>query len=302
MVGEHIDALIEPPASAPSLAVARALCARLARTHYENFTLVSRLVPRRMRPHLTALYAFCRTVDDIGDKAPGDRSALLDRFEAELQAAYTAAPRHPVLVALKHTIEQFDLPLEPFAKLIEANRIDQQKSRYETFTEILHYCDHSANPVGRLFLMLFGYCDKECFALSDATCTALQLTNFCQDVKRDFKMGRIYLPVEEMARFGVRETDLAADEASEHFKELLRFQVKRARGYFKAGLPLIERVYGHLKVDIALFSRGGLAILKKIEEDGYDTLAARPTLSKTEKVGLFLSTLILRRWRRWIPS
>jgi squalene synthase HpnC len=301
MVEQHLAVLIDLPESPPSLSESIALCTELAHTHYENFTLVSWLVPRRMRAHVNVLYAFCRTVDDIGDEAPGDRRSLLDRFEGELHAAYGGTPRHPVLVALKRTIEEFDLPLEPFLKLIEANRIDQEKDRYNTFSELLYYCDHSANPVGRLFLMLFGYHDDELFTLSDATCTGLQLVNFWQDVKRDYEMGRIYLPLDEMARYGVEEVDLAADRACEPLKELLRFQVERTRGYFRDGLPLIDRVRGHLKVDIALFSRGGLAILRKIEEQGYDTLMRRPTLPKGEKIVLFLSTLLSGR-RRWIEG
>ena len=292
MVGEHLAALIDLPESPPSLAESVALCTRLARTHYENFTLVSWLVPRRMRPHVNVLYAFCRTVDDVGDEAPGDRNALLDRFESELHAAYGGTPRHPVLVALRRTIDEFDLPKELFLKLIKANRIDQGKDRYATFSELLHYCDRSANPVGRLFLMLFGYHDEELFALSDATCTALQLVNFWQDVKHDYEMGRIYLPQDEMARYKVSEKDLAANRASEAVKALMRFQVERTREYFRAGFPLIDRVRGHLKVDIALFSRGGLAILEKIEAQGYDTLAHRPTLGKGEKLRVFLSTLL----------
>jgi len=292
MVAEHIAALIERPISPPSLSESQALCARLTKTHYENFTLISWLVPRRMRSHLAALYAFCRTVDDIGDEAPGDRTVLLDRFEAELHAAYDARPYHPVIVALQHTIYTYNLPAEPFSRLIEANRIDQQRTRYETFAELLHYCEHSANPVGRLFLMLYGYRDEERFALSDATCTALQLTNFWQDIKRDFAMGRIYLPKEEMRRFGVNVEDLERNRANDHVRQLLHFQVTRTRDYFAAGLPLIDRVGGHLKVDIALFSRGGLAILDKIEQGGFDTLSSRPTLTKREKLGLFLSTVL----------
>ena len=292
MVGEHLAALIDLPETPPSLAESVALCTRLARTHYENFAIVSWLVPRRMRPHVNVLYAFCRTVDDVGDEAPGDRSALLDRFESELHAAYGGIPRHPVLIALQRTIDKFNLPKGPFLQLIEANRIDQGKDRYATFSELLYYCDRSANPVGRLFLMLFGYHDEELFSLSDATCTALQLVNFWQDVKRDYETGRIYLPQDEMARYGVSEEDLAATRASEAVKALLQFQIERTREYFCAGFPLIDRVRGHLKVDIALFSRGGLAILEKIEAQGYDTLAHRPILGKKEKLILFLSTLL----------
>ena len=299
MVSEHLALLITLPETPPGLSDAVAVCTRLARKHYENFTLVSRLVPRRMRVPLYTLYGFCRTVDDVGDEAPGDRSLLLERLEKELDAVYTGVPRHPVFVALKRTVAAFDLPREPFLKLIEANRSDQRKHRYATFDELLGYCRCSANPVGRLLLMLFDYRDSELFTLSDATCTALQLTNFWQDVKRDYEMGRIYLPGEEMNGFGVKEEDLAKNKANDRAKRLLLFQVNRTRDYFEAGLPLIDRVHGHLKVDVALFSRGGLAILDKIEQQGYDTLCARPALSRFEKGRLFISTLLCRRGRRW---
>ncbi|HHE51494.1 MAG TPA: squalene synthase HpnC, partial [Candidatus Acetothermia bacterium] len=242
MVREHIEALLDPPQAPPSVADSEALCRRLALSHYENFTVVSRLIPRAMRQPLYNLYAFCRTVDDIGDEAPGDRSALLDRFEAELAAAYEGTPRHPVLVALKGTIERFHLPRDQFVRLITANRIDQERSRYEDFDQLLHYCEHSATPVGRLFLMLFDYHDDELFLLSDNTCIALQLTNFWQDVKRDYENGRIYLPLDEMSEFGVDRKDLAREEATQEFKDLVRFQVERARDYFRRGLPLIDGV------------------------------------------------------------
>ncbi len=300
MVREHIAALIDLPQAPPSVQESEALCKRLALSHYENFTVVSYLIPRTMRQPLYNLYAFCRTVDDIGDEAPGDRNVLLDRFEAELAAAYEGTPHHPVLVALKGTIERFGMPRDLFERLITANRLDQVQKRYQTFAELLHYCDHSATPVGRLFLILFGYHDDELFALSDKTCIALQLTNFWQDVKRDYENGRIYLPHDEMEEYGISEDDLARGRATEQFKDLMRYQVERARDYFRDGLPLIDRVRGSLRVDIALFSRGGLAILAKIEQLHYDTLKARPTLAKSEKVRLFLLTLLSRRWRKWI--
>ena len=292
--------LIDLPQSPPSVEDSEALCKRLALSHYENFTVVSRLVPRRMRQPLYNLYAFCRTVDDIGDEAPGDRVLLLNRFESELAAAYEGTPHHPVLVALQGTIERFDMPRDLFQRLITANRIDQEKKHYQMFAELVHYCEHSATPVGRLFLILFGYHDDELFALSDSTCIALQLTNFWQDVKRDYEQGRIYFPLDEMKEYDVSEAELSAAQACDKFKDLMRFQVERTRGYFRDGLPLIDRVNGSLRVDIALFSRGGIAILDKIEQLHYDTLRARPTLAKSEKIRLFLSTLISRRWRKWI--
>ncbi len=302
MVVDHLKKFLTLPSTPPSFAKARRICAELAGSHYENFTLVSYLVPHKMRGHIVALYAFCRVVDDIGDEAPGDRLTLLDRFGEELRNTYRGSPRHPVMVALQKTIEQFNLPEELFCRLIEANRIDQQKTRYLTFDELLDYCDHSANPVGRLFLMMFGYENEKLFSLSDSTCTGLQLTNFWQDLRRDFDMERVYLPQQDMERFGVTEEDLSRNAANDSLRELLRFQVERARDYLASGLPLIDHVRGHLRVDIALFSRGGLAILDKIESARYDTLQMRPTLNKQEKIRLFVLTLFPWRWKRWIGN
>ncbi len=298
MVAAHVDALLRPPPVPASIEEAHRFCMALATSHYENFTVLSWLSSRAMRRHLAALYAYCRTVDDIGDEAPGDRLALLDRFEEELHAAFTAQPRHPVLVALQQTIVQFDLPREPFALLIEANRIDQRTDTFPTFDELLRYCAHSANPVGRLVLMINGHRDEQRFALSDATCTALQLANFWQDVKRDAAIGRVYLPADEMVEYGLARSQLREDRASPALKDLMRFQVDRTRSYFRAGLPLLDRVVGRLRVDLSLFSLGGLAILRKIERQGYDTLSQRPSLSGAEKVGLALYALSSKRWRQ----
>lgn len=298
MVGPHVATILEPPTASVTLSEARVLCDRMARSHYENFTVMSWLLPRAMRPHVAALYAYCRTVDDIGDEAPGDRLELLDRYEEELDAAFDGQPARPVLVALQETIRQFDLPRDPFARLIEANRIDQRAAFHATFDDLLHYCAHSANPVGRLFLMLFGYRDGERFALSDATCTALQLTNFWQDIQRDRTAGRVYLPQEEMTAYGVTEQDLDADRASTTLQALVRFQVERTRRLFADGLPLIDSVRSRLRTDLTLFSRGGLAILDAIERQGFDTLISRPTLSGASKAGLIASSLLSSRWRR----
>jgi squalene synthase HpnC len=239
-------------------------------------------------------------VDDIGDEAPGDRLALLDRFEDQLDAAYDGRPVHPVLVALQGTIEQFGLPREPLLRLIEANRMDQRLHRYESYEQLLEYCAHSANPVGRLFLALFGYRDDARIALSDATCTALQLTNFWQDIQRDRASGRVYLPQDEMAAHGVEESDLDADRASAPLRSLVRIQVERTRRLFVEGLPLLDTVRGRLRVDLALFSRGGLAVLRAIEDQEFDTLVARPTLRRGDKLGLILSSILSPRWRRTI--
>lgn len=294
-----------PPAAAGGnaampLADAYAYCRRLARSHYENFTVGSLLLPRAMRPHIYALYAYCRTVDDLGDEAVPEigatatdtaahRLARLDGWQGELESCYGGAPQHPVMIALQHTIQTFDLPPEPFIKLIAANRIDQQVQRYPTYADLLHYCDHSANPVGRLFLYLFGYRDAARQALSDATCTALQLTNFWQDVARDYQKGRIYIPQEDLASFGYSAADLAAGRVNPAFRNLMAFEVARTRDLFRQGAALPDTLAGRVKLDVALFTRGGLAVLAAIERRDYDVLTARPTLSRGRKAALFLA-------------
>ena len=267
-------------------------CHTLARSHYENFTVASWFLPGDKRRHVYAVYAFCRFVDDLGDEAQGDRLALLDRWEEELRACYDGTPAHPIAVALADTIRRFSIPMEPFLKLIEANRIDQRTNRHRTYDDLLLYCDHSANPVGRLFLYLFGYDDKERQRLSDATCTALQLTNFWQDVRRDLEMGRIYIPQEDMERFGCTEETLRAGVADDAFRELMRFEVERARGLFREGAALVDAVDGIVRLDIALFTQGGLHILKAIERQGYDVLSRRPALSKLARTRLALATAL----------
>ncbi len=275
-------------------------CGALARSHYENFTVASWFLPRDKRPHVYAVYAFCRFVDDLGDEAQGDRLALLDRWEDELRACYDSTPAHPISVALADTIRRFDLPMEPFLKLIEANRIDQRTQRHRTYDGLLFYCDHSANPVGRLFLYLFGYDDAERQRLADATCTALQLTNFWQDVRRDLEMGRIYLPLEDMERFGCTEEQLRQGVADDAFRELMRFQVERARGLFREGAALVDAVDGIVRLDIALFTEGGLHVLNAIERQGYDVLSRRPTLSKVARTRQALGTALRMKLRRMI--
>jgi squalene synthase HpnC len=239
-----------------------------------------------------AVYAYCRGVDDLGDEAPGDRLALLDDWEAELLRCYDGAAGRPAFIALQETIRRFDIPKEPFLRLIEANRMDQRTSRYRTYDDLLSYCENSANPVGHLVLYLFGYRDEERQRLSDATCTALQLTNFWQDVRRDLEKGRVYIPLKEMERFGYAEAGLLAHRADDRFRELMAFQVRRTRELFRRGLALIPRVRGRLRLDLRLFSLGGLAVLDAIEAAGYDTLARRPKLSRARKALLALRGLL----------
>ena len=263
-------------------------CRQIALRHYENFTVGSWFLPRALRRHVFAIYAYCRFVDDLGDAAPGDRLAHLDGWEKELLACYGGRPRHPIAIALQDTIRRFAIPREPFLKLVEANRMDQRKQRYRDYAELLEYCRHSADPVGHLFLYLFGYRDARRQELADRTCTALQLTNFWQDVSRDYQMGRIYLPEEEMGRFGVSEAQIAARRCDQNFRDLMRFQVERTRELFGQGSELPARVKGAARLDIRLFTLGGLHILNAIERLEYDVLSTRPTLSKPARLRIML--------------
>src|SRR6476661_5272235 len=276
------------PAQAPSLAEAYAYCERLARSHYENFSVASWFLPKRLRQHFFNVYAYCRISDDLGDET-GDTAAslqLLDEWEADLNACYSGTPRHPVFVALAGTVREFDIPKQTFADLLTAFRQDQTVTRYETFNDLLGYCRNSANPVGHLVLYLCGYRDAERHKLSDFTCTALQLANFWQDVSVDYAKGRIYLPLESLRKFGVKEDDLANNRNTAAFCEMMRFEVERARDWFRQGQPLIGKVNKELAIDLDLFSRGGLEILNAIEKQGFAVLGRRPSISKPRKLAL----------------
>jgi squalene synthase HpnC len=291
------------PVTEPDIQRAYSECRALARGHYENFPIASVLLPRRARRHMYALYAFARGVDDLGDESAGDRLALLDRWEAHLRAVYGMGPPPggPVpftFVALRRSVEECRLPIDSFLRLIEANRRDQRDRRYETFDQLLDYCTYSADPVGRLVLAIFGYHDPELHQLSDAICTGLQLANFWQDVARDFEMGRIYIPREDMATFGVSEDDLRARPAGRPFRDLLQFESQRTRTFFESGSPLPGRVSGSFRTDVRLFVRGGESVLDAIEERDYDVLSSRPTLSRVRLGRLALEALgsvVLRR-------
>lgn len=274
------------------LADAYAFCRRAALGRRENFTLASWLLPRPLRRHMYAVYAYCRGVDDLGDEAEGDRLALLDEWERELRACYGGRPSDIRFVALQHTIQKFHIPPDPFLRLIEANRRDQAVSRYQTFAELLEYCSYSANPVGELVLHLFGYSDERRRRLSDATCTALQLANFWQDVSRDLQKGRVYVPLEDIQRFAYSEEELLGREYNLPFRRLMRFQVRRTREHFQEGLRLLPTVSGRLRFDLRLFSLGGLAVLDAIERANYDVLTARPRISGLQKAALAFRGLL----------
>lgn len=276
------------PEHAPSEAEAREYCRRLARSHYENFSVASWFLPGRLRQHFFNVYAYCRISDDLADEV-GDKAVslrLLDQWEEELGACYAGRARHPVFVALAETVHKFEIPKHEFADLLTAFRQDQRVTRYETFDDLLGYCRYSANPVGHLVLYLCGYRDAERQQLSDRTCTALQLANFWQDVSADFAKGRIYLPLEDLRRFGVSEAAIRDEENSAAFRELMKFEVARAREWFAQGLPLIAQVNRQLAVDLDLFSRGGQEILNAIERQEYAVLGRRPAISRSRKLAL----------------
>ena len=276
------------PDEAPTLEEAQKYCQRLARSHYENFSVATWFLPRHLRQHFCNVYAYCRISDDLGDEV-GDPKAslqLLDQWEAELDACYAGEPRHPVFVALAETVREFDIPKHPFADLLKAFRQDQYINRYATFQDLVGYCQYSANPVGRLVLYLCGYRDEERQALSDYTCTALQLANFWQDVSVDYAKKRIYLPLEDLARIGVTEDDIAEQRNTTAFCEMMRFEVARARDWFQQGRPLIKKVNRELAVDLELFSCGGEEVLNAIEHQGYNVLGRRPSISKFRKLTL----------------
>ncbi len=277
------------PEHAPSLAEAQEYCRALARGHYENFSVATWFLPKRLHQHFYNLYAYCRISDDLGDETgnPQHSLALLDLWESELNAMYQGAgARHPAFIALAETVRQFDIPRHEFADLLTAFRQDQTVTRYESFDKLLGYCRYSANPVGHLVLYLGGFKDAERQRLSDFTCTALQLANFWQDVAVDYAKGRIYLPLEDLRKYGVSEEMIAQRRFTPEFQRLMRFEVERARQWFANGLPLLKMVDRDLAIDIELFTRGGQAILDAIEARGFDVLSARPVISKPRKLAL----------------
>src|SRR3984893_12377647 len=273
-IWSHVPAEYAIPARAPSQQEARSYCERLARTHYENFSVATWFLPKRLRQHFFNVYAYCRISDDLGDET-GDRQAsllLLDEWEAELNACYDGSPRHPVFVALAGTVREFEIPKQTFADLLTAFRQDHTVTRYEGFADLLGYCHYSANPVGHLVLYLCGYRDPERQQLSDLTCTALQLANFWQDVSVDYAKGRIYLPLEDLRRFGVSEEDIAGQRNTPAFCNMMKFEVERAREWFKQGPPLFGKVAGTLAIDLVLLRGGVQETLNAIERQGLAVL------------------------------
>jgi len=275
-----------------SLKDARAFCRKLARSHYENFTIGSLFLPRPLSQHIYNIYAFSRYADDLADEgvSPAANLRRLSAWEQQLLQCYPGEPQHPIFVALADTIQTFDIPLQLFRDLLAAFRQDQTTTRYNSFADLLNYCRNSANPVGRIYLYLFRLTDPERFIFSDAICTALQLTNFWQDIVVDRRKGRVYLPQEDCARFGCREEDLDQQTTSADLRRLLQFEVERTQQLFDQGKTLLPMVPPQPRFEIRLFIRGGEAILEAIRQQQYDVLSHRPKLSKGLKVKLIVQT------------
>jgi squalene synthase HpnC len=273
----------------------RRYCQRLARQHYENFTVASWFLPGDLRQHVCNVYAYCRWADDLADESenPQQATALLRWWEQSLRACCAGQATHPVFVALRETIDRFKIPVEPFIDLLVAFRQDQRVKRYDTMAQVLEYCRYSANPVGRLVLYLGECFDEHRARLADAVCTGLQLANFCQDVARDWDLGRVYLPQVECRRFKYDEAMFARREYNDRFRQLLEWQVNEAAGWLKRGHALVDHLPDTLQLPVALFVHGGLRILEEIRAQAYDVWSKRPTVSRWEKF-----KLTMRVWWR----
>jgi squalene synthase HpnC len=272
----------------------------LATRHYENFHVVSFLLPKHLHQDFYNVYAFCRWADDLGDEIGDVQESLrlLAWWRVELYAMYAGKASHPVFVALRETAERRQLPIQWFDDLIQAFEQDQTITRYRNFEQLFDYCRYSANPVGRLVLGLCGYHDAPRQSLSDATCTALQLANFWQDVIVDLEKDRVYLPLDLLERHGYSLENLSKRQFDPNFRAAMKEAVEIARDLFHQGLPLADQVDRRLAIDLELFSRGGLKILDKIEQQDYNVLSSRPSITKVERVGLLLSALTRRAFSR----
>jgi squalene synthase HpnC len=283
-----------------SIPEAEAYTRWLATHHYENFHVVSFLLPKRLHQDFYNVYAFCRWADDLGDEI-GDKQEslrLLAWWREQLSAMYAGQAGHPVFVALQGAVERHGIPEEPFADLIRAFVQDQTVARYQTYDELFEYCRYSANPVGRLVLRLCGYSDPERVRFSDATCTALQLANFWQDVTVDLLKDRVYIPIEALERHGSSVEEVFTLRATPAFRSAMREVVDRAQALFEQGLPLAQTVDRRLALDLELFSRGGMRVLEKIRERDYDVLSGRPAISRGERVRLLVGAMARVAFRR----
>ncbi len=273
-------------------------CEDLTRSHYENFPVASLFIPRKRRPFVYAIYAFARTADDFADEgslSPPERLQKLDEWEENLDRCIAGSATHPVFVALGETIRRTGIPRQLLVDLLDAFRMDVTTTRFQTFVDLLNYCRHSANPVGRLVLYIFEDATAQTLFWSDEICTGLQLANFWQDVSVDKQKGRVYIPLEDIQRFGYTLEGLDRNLRNEAFSGLIQFQVSRTREFFARGKPLITACVPELRLELRLTWKGGMAILDKIEASGFDVLSARPSLSFADKFSIFVSALVKGR-------
>ncbi len=276
-------------------------CKRLTRSHYENFPVASFFLPKDKRKHVAAIYAFARIADDAADEpgmTPAERIEAINDWEEQLLLVQSGAVHHPVFAALSETIERFEIPVDLLRNLLHAFRSDVTTNRYQTFEDLLQYCRHSANPVGRLVLLLFNYRSETLMKYSDSLCAALQLANFWQDLSVDLQKNRVYLPQEDIQRFHYSEEELFAGECTERFRGLMAFQVRRTEDLFRQGKPLLSEVGTDLSLELRLTWNGGMRILEKIKQRQYDTLSHRPTLSWFDTTSILFSSLIPREHNR----
>ena len=270
-------------------------CETIARSHYENFPVASSFLPKEIRKYVWTIYAFARIADDYADE-PGftlaERMDNLNQWEQYLDECYNGNPTHRVFAALAETVERFQIPIELFKNLLTAFRADITVKRYDTYEDVLAYCHNSANPIGRLVLLLLNYRSETMMQFSDSICTALQLTNFWQDVSVDLQKDRVYLPLEELEEFGYSEQDLFNKKVNNRFCDLMAFQVRRTAELFAEGKPLLTMVGRDLSMELKLSWNGGTRILQKIHEQNYDVLTKRPALSKLDKLGLLFRSFL----------
>lgn len=296
-VTDDVDADLPAPDGAPpgpwTKENAYRWCERMASTHYENFPVASKFLPSHLRPNVAAIYAFARTADDFADEPrfEGRRTAALDAWEQLLEACYHREVNHPVFVALRDTVRRHNIPIGPLKALLTAFRMDLTKHRYATFGELLHYCAHSANPVGQLVLYVHDHREPDLHRFSDEICSALQIANFLQDLSVDIPRGRIYVPEEDLVHFGVGHEDLIARRTTEEIRELLRFEVARVRAMFHKGYPLVRRVSPGLSMELEATWRGGMRILDRIESLHFGSLEERPTLERSDFAGIAVRSL-----------
>jgi phytoene synthase len=286
------------PETSPAIARAYQYCENLARSHYENFPVASFFLPREQRPFLWSIYAFARSADDMADEgtlSPAERLRRLDDWQARLDECAAGRPEGPLFTALADTLARTGAPPSLLSDLLKAFRMDVTVHRYELYTDLLAYCRYSANPVGRLVLHVFGNATPRTTALSDSICTGLQLTNFWQDVRLDWEKGRVYLPLEDCARFGYNASRIGLGQVDDAFRLLVQYQVDRTRGLFTAGRPLLTEAAPSLRFELALTWHGGMKILGKIAGQDYDVLTRRPSLGMADKLAVATKALLSER-------